>query len=65
MLGRGGSGEGANYGKAAHVETVLDSGMRNFDISFLDGLTKVAIAKQLKISRMCVSQFERIFTPIV
>tara|TARA_B100000212_G_C27152962_1_gene438322 strand:- start:255 stop:449 length:195 start_codon:yes stop_codon:yes gene_type:complete len=54
MLGRGGSGEGANYGKAAHVETVLHSGMRNFDISFLDGLTKVAIAKQLKISRMSV-----------
>ena len=45
MLGRGGSGEGANYGRAAHVETVLDSGMRNFDISFLDGLR--AITNQL------------------
>ena len=36
MLGRGGVGEGANYGKAAHVDTVLDA-MSNFDISFLDG----------------------------
>jgi integrase len=49
MLGRGGSGEGANYGKAAHVETVLDSGMRNFDISFLDG--QRAITKQKQITK--------------
>ena len=49
MLGRGGSGEGANYGRAAHIETVLDSGMRNFDISFLDG--QRAITKQKQIAK--------------
>ena len=49
MLGRGGSGEGANYGKAAHVATVLDAGMRNFDISFLDG--QRAITKQKQITK--------------
>ena len=43
MLGRGGSGEGANYGKAAHIETNLDA-IKNFDISFLDG--QRAITKQ-------------------
>jgi len=48
MLGRGGKGEGANYGKAAHIETNLEE-MRNFDISFLDG--QRAITKQKKIAK--------------
>ena len=43
MLGRGGRGEGANYGKAAHIETSLDA-IKDFDISFLDG--QRAITKQ-------------------
>ena len=48
MLGRGGSGEGANYGKAVRVEEYLDE-MRNFDISFLDG--QRAITKQKQITK--------------
>ena len=48
MLGRGGSGEGANYGKAVRVEEYLDE-IRNFDISFLDG--QRAITKQKQITK--------------
>ena len=48
MLGRGVKGEGANYGKAAHIETNLEE-MRNFDISFLDG--QRAITKQKQIAK--------------
>ena len=46
MLGRGGKGEGANYGKAAHVEAYLDK-MRDLDISFLDG--QKVITKQITL----------------
>ena len=48
MLGRGGSGEGANYGKSVRVEEYLDE-MRNFDILFLDG--QRAITKQKQITK--------------
>ena len=43
MLGRGGKGEGANYGKAVHADGLLDL-MRNLVTSFLDG--QRAITKQ-------------------
>ncbi len=43
MMGRGGKGEGANYGKAVHIDGLLDM-MRDLDTSFLDG--QRAITKQ-------------------
>ena len=43
IMGRGGKGEGANYGKPAHVKTSLES-IKEIDTSFLDGM--LAIEKQ-------------------
>lgn len=43
IMGRGGRGEGANYGKPAHVKTSLES-IENIDTSFLDGM--LVISKQ-------------------
>ena len=43
IVGRGGDGEGANYGQAAHVSTYIKE-LEKLDISFLDGM--LAIEKQ-------------------